>query len=154
LNQTHYRHSDVGEVLQLLGALSRGLRPHGKSGLPAELHAAFAEGSLGPRHMPPLFALTMGGPASVGELAARLDLAPTTTSLLVNELSRAGLVERHEDDADRRRTIVSVSEHIRGPLAEHASKRMAMVQRALDRLEPEARAHFVQGLRALVEEAE
>jgi DNA-binding MarR family transcriptional regulator len=104
--------------------------------------------------MPPLFALTIGGPTTVGGLAARINLAPTTTSLLVNELSRAGLVERMEDDGDRRRTIVSVSEHIRGPLAKHAKKRIAMVQRALGRLEPEARAHFIQGLRALVEEWE
>jgi DNA-binding MarR family transcriptional regulator len=146
--------SEVGEVLRLLGALTRGIHLRGSSQLPEPLRAAFAEGSLGPRHMPPLFALAMGGPASVGDLAARINLAPTTTSLLVNELSRAGLVERTEDDADRRRTIVEVSEHIRGPLAEHASKRMAMVQRALSRLEPEARTHFVQGLRVLVEEAE
>jgi DNA-binding MarR family transcriptional regulator len=104
--------------------------------------------------MPPLFALTMGGPASVGDLAARINLAPTTASLLVNELSRAGLVVRKEDEGDRRRTIVDVSEEIRAPLAEHASKRITMAQRALDRLEPEARAHFVQGLRVLVEEWE
>jgi DNA-binding MarR family transcriptional regulator len=141
-------------VLRLLGALTHRLRRGGDSHLPEPLRAAFAEGSLGPRHMPPLFALAMGGPASVGELAARIDLAPTTTSLLVNELSRAGLVERREDDGDRRRTIVDVSEHVRGMLVEHASPRLAMVKRALDRLEPEARAHLVQGLRELVEEAE
>jgi DNA-binding MarR family transcriptional regulator len=141
-------------VLRLLGALTHRLRSRGESHLPEPLRAAFAAGSLGPRHMPPLFALAMGGPASVGELATRIDLAPTTTSLLVNELSRAGLVERREDDGDRRRTIVEVSEHIRGMLVEHASTRLAMVQRTLDRLEPEARTHFVQGLRALVEEAE
>jgi DNA-binding MarR family transcriptional regulator len=144
----------VGEVLRLLGALTRTVRPRGASQLPEPLRVAFCEGSLGPRHMPPLFALAMGGPTSVGELAARIGLAPTTTSLLVNELSRVGLVERREDDRDRRRTIVDVSDHIRGPLAEYGSKRVAMVRRALDPLAPEARAHFVQGLRALVEEAE
>jgi DNA-binding MarR family transcriptional regulator len=154
LNQTHWTEPEVGEVLRLLGALTHRLRPRGESQLPEALRAAFAEGSLGGRHMPPLFALAMGGPASVGDLAVRLDLAPTTTSLLVNELSRAGLVERKEDEDDRRRTIVDVSEHIRGTLVELASTRLAMVQRALDRLEPEARAHFVQGLRTLVEEAE
>jgi DNA-binding MarR family transcriptional regulator len=153
LNQTHFRHSEAGEVLRLLGALNRGIRPRGDS-LPEPLRAAFAEGSLGPRHMPPLFALTMGGPASVGELAARLNLAPTTTSLLVNELSRAGLVVRKEDEGDRRRTIVDVSAEIRGPLAKHAAKRIAIVQRAFDRLEPETRTHFIEGLRALVEEWE
>jgi DNA-binding MarR family transcriptional regulator len=140
-------------VLRLLGALNRVIRPRGDS-LPEPLRAAFAEGSLGRRHMPPLFALAMGGPASVGDLAARINLAPTTTSLLVNELNRAGLVERKEDEGDRRRTIVDVSDEIRGPLAKHAAKRMAMVQRALDRLEPAARKHFIEGLRALVEEWE
>jgi DNA-binding MarR family transcriptional regulator len=141
-------------VLQLVGALSRAIHQRDGSQFPEPLRAAFAEGSLGPRHMPPLFALTMGGPTSVGGLAARINLAPTTTSLLVNELSRAGLVERREDDSDRRRTIVSVSEHVRGPLAKHARKRIAMVQRALDRLDAEARANFIQGLQALVEEWE
>lgn len=154
MKQSHYRDYDVGEVLRLVGALTRTVRARDASHLPEPLRAAFCEGSLGARHMPPLFALALGGPASVGELAARIGLAPTTTSLLVNELSRVGLVERKEDDRDRRRTIVDVSEHIRAPLAEHASKRVAMVRRALDPLEPEVRVHFLQGLRALVEEAE
>jgi DNA-binding MarR family transcriptional regulator len=104
--------------------------------------------------MPPLFALAMGGPASVGELAARLDLAPTTTSLLVNELSRVGLVDRTEDDVDRRRMIVDVRGDLKDPLVELASKRVAAVQRALDRLGPDVRAHLVEGLGVLVEEVE
>jgi DNA-binding MarR family transcriptional regulator len=152
LDQTHCLEPDVREVFRLLAALSRRMRPRGASALPEPLSAAFAEGSLGPRHMPPLFALAMGGPASVGELAARLDLAPTTTSLLVNELSRVGLVDRTEDDGDRRRTIVDVRGDLRGPLAELASKRVAAVRRALERLEPDARAHLVEGLSVLVEE--
>jgi DNA-binding MarR family transcriptional regulator len=154
LHQTHRLEPDVREVLRLLAALTRRMRTRGDSALPEPLSAAFAEGSLGPRHMPPLFALAMGGPASVGELAARLDLAPTTTSLLVNELSRVGLVDGTEDDGDRRRTIVDVRGDLRGPLVELASKRVAAVQRALGRLEPDARAHLVEGLSVLVEELE
>jgi DNA-binding MarR family transcriptional regulator len=154
LDQTHCLDPDVREVLRLLAALTRRMRPRGVSVLPEPLSAAFAEGSLGPRHMPPLFALAMGGPASVGELAARLDLAPTTTSLLVNELSRVGLVDRTEDDVDRRRMIVDVRGDLKDPLVELASKRVAAVQRALDRLGPDARAHLVEGLGVLVEEVE
>jgi DNA-binding MarR family transcriptional regulator len=154
LEQTHCLEPDVREVLRLLAALTRRMRPRADAALPEPLSAAFAEGSLGPRHMPPLFALAMGGPASVGELAARLDLAPTTTSLLVNELSRVGLVDRTEDDGDRRRTIVDVRGDLRAPLVELASKRVAAVRRALDRLEPDARAHLVEGLSVLVEEVE
>ena len=140
--------------MRLLATLTRRMRPRGESALPEPLSTAFGEGLLGPRHMPPLFALAMGGPASVGELAARLDLAPTTTSLLVNELSRVGLVDRSEDDGDRRRTIVDVRGDLRGPLVELASKRVAAVRRALERLEPDARAHLVEGLSVLVEELE
>ena len=154
MEQTHCLEPDVREVLRLLAALTRRMRPRGYAALPEPLSAAFAEGSLGPRHMPPLFALAMGGPASVGELAGRLDLAPTTTSLLVNELSRVGLVDRTEDDGDRRRTIVDVREDLKAPLVELASKRLAAVRRALDRLEPDARAHLVEGLSVLVEEIE
>jgi DNA-binding MarR family transcriptional regulator len=150
----HCVEPDVREVLRLLAALTRRMRPRADSALPEPLSAAFAEGSLGPRHMPPLFALAIGGAASVGELAARLDLAPTTTSLLVNELSRVGLVDRTEDDGDRRRTIVDVRGDLRAPLVELASKRVAAVRRALDRLEPDARAHLVEGLSVLVEEVE
>jgi DNA-binding MarR family transcriptional regulator len=103
--------------------------------------------------MPVLFSLARGGPTSVGELAARLSLAPATVSLLVNDLSRAGLVERREDDRDRRRTIVSVPEEHRRLLGRLADERLALVRRTLERLEPEARANFVDGLRILLEES-
>lgn len=122
--------------------------------MPTPLATAFHEGSLGPRHMPPLFALVRRGPASVGELAERLDLAPATVSLLVNELSRAGLVERHEDEADRRRTIVSVPDEHRRLLSRLAEERLGVMRRTLERLEPAAREQFAEGLRILAEESE
>ena len=46
---------------------------------------------------------------TVNDLAAWLEVAPTTGSLLVGELSRRGILERHEDASDRRRRIVSIS---------------------------------------------
>ena len=51
----------------------------------------------------------------------------------------------------RSSTSVGTSE---APLVELASKRLAAVRRALDRLEPDARAHLVEGLGVLVEEIE
>ena len=114
---------------------------------------AFRDGSLGPRHMQPLFSLAMCGPASVGELASRLGLASATASLLVNDLDRAGLVVRAEDFRDRRRTIVSVPEEQRRQLQRMARERLGLVRRTLDRLEPEARTHFLLGLRILAQES-
>jgi DNA-binding MarR family transcriptional regulator len=46
----------------------------------------------------------------VNELAARLEVAPATVSLMVSDLSRNGILERREDEADRRRRIVSITE--------------------------------------------
>jgi DNA-binding MarR family transcriptional regulator len=64
---------------------------------------------LAPRHLSLLAYLLFDGPLSINELAARLEVAPTTVSLMVGELSRKDVVERREDDADRRRTLVSIA---------------------------------------------
>src|SRR5690348_2540834 len=68
---------------------------------------------LAPRHLSLLSYLLFDGPQSVNELASRLEVAPTTVSLMVGELSRKGVVERREDEADRRRTIVSIADDSR-----------------------------------------
>ncbi|MBD2896755.1 MarR family winged helix-turn-helix transcriptional regulator [Spirillospora sp. NPDC000708] len=73
--------------------------------VPDEL-AAF---DLAPRHLSLLAYLLFDGPMSVNELAGRLEVAPATVSLMVGDLSRQGILERREDPADRRRTIVSVA---------------------------------------------
>ncbi|MBC6463323.1 MarR family transcriptional regulator, partial [Actinomadura sp. HBU206391] len=65
---------------------------------------------LAPRHLSLLAYLLFDGPLGVNELAARLEIAPATVSLMVGDLSRKGVVDRREDDADRRRTIVSIAE--------------------------------------------
>ena len=65
----------------------------------------------------------------------------------------AGLRERHEDEADRRRTIVSLPETVRGPAAKLAQARLEPLRRTLEQLSPTARRHFIQGLRILSREA-
>jgi len=143
---------DARELAQLLGLVTRGLL-RGQRDVPAPLRDAFKRGALGPRHMPVLISLARRGPMTVGELADRLGLARPTASLLVNELDRAGLVQRREDDADRRRTIVDVPARHRPRLVRLADARLDLVRRTLARLEPEARGHFVAGLQVLAEES-
>jgi hypothetical protein len=74
-------------------------------------HLAKESGGTGPapRHLITLAVLHRTGTVTVGQLADRLQLSLTTTSLMVADLARLGLVERREDPADRRRTLVSVT---------------------------------------------
>ncbi|MFB7473608.1 MarR family winged helix-turn-helix transcriptional regulator [Kitasatospora sp. NPDC056184] len=106
--------------------------------------------NLAPRHLSMLSFLLFDGPMPVNQLAARLEVAPTTVSLMVSDLSRQGVVERREDPADRRRTIVTITEEpetraaIEGWLANGA----AAWRSALAPLAPEERALFVRTVEA------
>jgi DNA-binding MarR family transcriptional regulator len=89
---------------------------------------------------------------SVSKLADRVALAPATTSLLVNELSRAGIVERREDELDRRRTIVTLASEYEALVKSRIDIIMEPLRRTLKRLDAGQRAGFMQGLRIMVEE--
>ncbi|WP_380283638.1 MarR family winged helix-turn-helix transcriptional regulator [Kitasatospora purpeofusca] len=114
--------------------------------VPARLRSA----NLAPRHLSMLSFLLFDGPMPVNQLAARLEVAPTTVSLMVSDLTRQGVVERGVDPADRRRTIVTITEEpetraaIEGWLANGA----AAWRRAFEPLAPEERALFVRTIEA------
>jgi DNA-binding MarR family transcriptional regulator len=107
---------------------------------------------LGPRHLPLLLMLSVEGDSTVGELATRVGLAPATTSMLANELNRAGFLERREDDDDRRRTILRVPDRHRAVIEDHARQRIAPLQRALDRLGPSRSDQLLAALCILADE--
>jgi DNA-binding MarR family transcriptional regulator len=103
---------------------------------------------LSPRHLSLMSYLLFDGPMTVNELAARLEVAPTTVSLMVGELSRKGVLERREDDRDRRRRIVSLSEARRPAIEGWLAHGAAAWRTALGRLTPAQRRMFVDTLRA------
>ncbi|MCW2863043.1 MAG: transcriptional regulator, Mar family [Actinoallomurus sp.] len=103
---------------------------------------------LAPRHLSLLSYLLYDGPLTVNELAARLEVAPTTVSLMVGELSRKGIVDRREDDADRRRTIVSIAEDNRATVDAWLANGARAWRKALEPLTREQRALFVETLLA------
>ncbi|WP_081966984.1 MarR family winged helix-turn-helix transcriptional regulator [Kitasatospora sp. NRRL B-11411] len=70
---------------------------------------ALAGFQLAPRHLSLLAYLVFDGPMPVGALAERLEVAHTTASLMVGDLTRQGVLDRRPDPADRRRTIVSLT---------------------------------------------
>jgi DNA-binding MarR family transcriptional regulator len=144
---------EVRELIGLFAGILKGLKADREEEKPAELQRAFDEGSLGERHFPPLIVLSLEGPMSVSELADRVGLTVATTSLLAGELNKAGLVDRREDEEDRRRTIVSLTEEIRKIAEPRIQEHLQPFKRTLERLSPAARAHFMEGMRVLSDEA-
>ncbi|WP_019630953.1 MarR family winged helix-turn-helix transcriptional regulator [Actinomadura atramentaria] len=146
---------DTVELIQLLGRIMRALKKPGHGGTgPPKLVVRLKEAGLGPRHMPVLMTLITAGPSAVGELAARVGLGAATTSQLVGELQRAGLVERGVDERDRRRALVRIAEPWRAEAEEVLRTRLDPARRMLAALTPVEREHFLRGLRLLVEEQE
>jgi DNA-binding MarR family transcriptional regulator len=149
--------SELMELMRVMPRVFRGLR-RGGDGAPGEpsksawIKTLFQERGLGPRHIPVLVVLVLEGPLTVGDLAQRLSLNLATVSLMVGELSKAGLVDRQEDERDRRRTLVSVPDEHCWRLAPFVNQRIAPVRRALERMTPEVRQAFLAGWRVLADE--
>jgi DNA-binding MarR family transcriptional regulator len=143
--------TEIAEFLMLFAATHRDLKA--AVAPPERLREAGLRFGLGPRHFPPLFTTALAGPLSVTELSERIGLRLSTTSTLVGQLSRAGLLERVEDDDDRRRTIVHLPERHRAEITMWIERACAPVRATLERLSPPARTHFMEGWRILHEEA-
>ena len=75
-----------------------------------------------------------------------------TADASTSELSRAGLLERAEDENDRRRTIVRLNDAVSKDIRTWLGERVDPFRRTLERLSPKARASFVEGWRVLAEE--
>jgi DNA-binding MarR family transcriptional regulator len=142
---------DVIELTALLPITLHDL----KSAVPAPMpmRDAMERSSLGKRHASVLLAVAAGEPIGVSELARRIGLLLSSTSTMVGELSRAGLLERAEDDQDRRRTIVRLHEDHRDAMEEWLEVALRPIRNTLERLSPQARAHFMEGMRILQDEA-
>lgn len=104
--------------------------------------------SLAPRHLSLFAYLLLDGPMTVNELAARLDVAPTTVSLLIGDLSRKGILERREDERDRRRRIVAIATAHEPAISAWLAPGAAAWRRALTPLTDGQRRLFVDTLLA------
>jgi DNA-binding MarR family transcriptional regulator len=102
--------------------------------------------SLTPRHLSLLAYLLSDGPLTIKELARRLEVAPTTVSLMVGDLSRQGIVDRREDDADRRRTIVSIADTHRQAIEDWLAAGAKAWRKALEPLTASERQKLVDAL--------
>jgi DNA-binding MarR family transcriptional regulator len=103
---------------------------------------------LAPRHLALLAYLQYDGALTVSELASRLEVAPTTVSLMVGDLSRRGILTRTEDEADRRRRVIAIAPDYAGPVSEWLSGSASAWTEVLAALGPADRATVVATMRA------
>ncbi len=120
--------------------------------MPKHIEELVSRGVLAPRHLGAFAVISMEGPISVSELAAREGFALSTTSLLVTQLAEVGLVERHEDDQDRRRTVVSIAPKYRRVSEAVLETKLAPLRRAVARMGPQRARALVEGLEMVAEE--
>ncbi|MFF0454559.1 MarR family transcriptional regulator [Nocardia africana] len=106
---------------------------------------------LAPRHLSLLTYVLFDGPLTVNELARRLEVAPTTVSLMIGDLSRQGVLERRTDDKDRRRTLVAIADAHRTAVADWLGGADRGWRAALGPLTAEQRALVIATLRAYEE---
>lgn len=143
---------ELREILGLLPFLASYFRQP-QAEMPEAMREVFVRNGLTNRHGAVTTQLATGPALSVSELAGRLGVSLPTASELVGDLHRAGLVERNEDPANRRRTLVSLTDSYRPLIEEFVTERAAPLFRAMDGLSAQQRDGFVAGLTAWAREA-
>ncbi|MGW3388803.1 MarR family winged helix-turn-helix transcriptional regulator [Streptomyces cinereoruber] len=149
MQNTHEEDEDPGPELDeavrtLLLLMPRAVARVKRVRVPEDLQSL----TLAPRHLSLLAHLLFDGPLSVNELAAELEVAPTTASLMVGDLAKKGVLERVEDPADRRRKIVSISERYRVAIDAWLGRSADAWRAALAPLDARERRMFIETLAA------
>jgi DNA-binding MarR family transcriptional regulator len=83
-----------------------------------------------------LVVLASRGPQRVGDLAAVLDVNPSTAGRMCDRLVRKGLISRHRARADRRAVRVGLTPAGRRVVDEATARRRAIIAGILGRLPP------------------
>ena len=107
-----------------------------------------------PRHIAALMRIVSEEGMSVTTLSSQLGVSLATASQVVTDLETGGLVRRYEDPADRRRTLLAVTETHRALAQAILDTRLRPVQRALDRMKPAEQRAVIRGLELIAEELE
>ena len=143
--------ADATALFIALGAVVKLLR---RNPIPDDeaLRAAMTGMAPAPRHIAALLQVASEDRLGMSELAERLSISLATASQVVSDLADWGLVERTTDDADRRRTFVTIAPAHRVTIRALLDSRLSSMDRTLRRLEPDERAAFIRGLGVLAEE--
>ena len=104
---------------------------------------------LSPTLLAALATIEAAGPLTLGDLAAREQVAPPTITKAVTGLEDQGLVARQADSADRRVVRVQITPSGRRLLESARTRKNAWLARRLRGLEPSDRAQLAAALDAL-----
>jgi DNA-binding MarR family transcriptional regulator len=95
-----------------------------------------------------LVVLASRGSQRMVDLAAALDVTPSTAGRMCDRLLRKELIRRHRARADRREVQVSITPAGRAVVDEATARRRALLAEILGRLTPAEQASVAQALRA------
>ena len=138
----HEADPDAEETLsEAFGAVARQLREISQE--------ALAAWDITPSQLRALRVLGHHGTKRLSELSDRLHIAPRSATEVVDALESRHLVQRRPDPADRRATLVELTEQGTALLADIRAARGSEAERAFDRLTPEDRDHLTRILRHL-----
>ena len=141
----------VDETLMLLPTLMRLVeRPS-----PVEMGEIARRGvatdvQVSPGHIQVLIALARG-PRSVGQLAEELGVSPPAATQLVDKLAEHGMVDRHNDPADRRVVLVDYVAGMREVAGRIVRDRRRPLHNAMSKMTDGEALAFVKGLRLLAQ---
>jgi len=148
--QIDERHKELLMAIAEFSLLLRRPEPPGRSKL--ALGRTLQRHGLEQRHATALLTIALYGPMTVTELSRRHHVSLKTASLIAVQLHHVGLIDRRDDPADRRRTILSVAASKERAVHDGLHRRAAHLERTLDRLTPSERKGLLTGLRVLTEE--
>jgi DNA-binding MarR family transcriptional regulator len=110
---------------------------------------ALAPWDITPAQLRAMGTLNRHGTMRLSELSDHLRIAPRTATEVVDALESRDLVRRRADPGDRRATLVEVTEHGVGILAEIRAARETEADRLFGRLSPADRADLARILSEL-----
>ena len=105
---------------------------------------------VSPGHIQVLIALARG-PRSVGQLAEELRVSPPAATQLVDKLAEHGMVDRHNDPADRRVVLVDYVAGMREVAERIVRDRRRPLHDAMSEMTDGEALAFVKGLRLLAQ---
>jgi DNA-binding MarR family transcriptional regulator len=101
-----------------------------------------------------LVVLDAHGPTRLNQLAARLDVASSTALRTVDRLVAAGLVDRRDNERDRREVVISLTPAGDDVVREVTSRRKHAIEEIAERMPVGRRQALVDALTAFAEAAE